>query len=256
MQEVSARAPERDAPLPAVVLAAGYGSRLEEATNGSPKVLVPVAGRPLIAHTLDALQQAGCNEICVVTGYRAAEVEQALRALQTDGRRLQMILNSRYDLPNASSLAAARAWIGARPFLLLMADHLLSTEAIARMLLSAYPYAVGIDRSPLTAERIAEATKVAIADDGRVVAFGKNLARWHGIDAGIFRLLPDLFADLDRLGHATELSALLTTVAARVPFYTVDLTGAFWLDVDTPADLADAEALLRRRDASAAAPQP
>jgi len=256
MQEPSARPLERVSPLPAVVLAAGYGSRLEEATNGFPKVLVPVAGRSLIEHTLTALWQVGCTDICVVTGYRAAEVERALRALRTDGRRVQTILNPRYDLPNASSLAAARTWIGARPFLLLMADHLLSTEAIARMLRSAHPYAVGIDRSSLTADRIAEATKVEIDGDGRVVALGKHLTRWHGIDAGIFRLLPNLFTDLDRLGSATELSALLTAVARRVPFYTVDLTGAFWLDVDTPADLADAEELLSRRDASAAAPQP
>jgi choline kinase len=40
------------------------------------------------------------------------------------------------------------------------------------------------------------------------------------------------------------LSALMTAVAARTPFYAVDLTGAFWLDVDTPEDLAAAEAAL------------
>ena len=36
----------------------------------------------------------------------------------------------------------------------------------------------------------------------------------------------------------------MTAVAGREPFHTVDLTGSFWLDVDTPADLAAAESLV------------
>jgi choline kinase len=231
-------------PLPAVVLAAGFGSRLGEAARGVPKALVPVAGRPLLAHTLAALAEAGVRDVCVVTGHRGAELEQAVRAFTPPSLCLSTVRNRRFDLPNASSLAVARAWVRGRPFLLLMADHLLSADAIARMLGGPGGCAVGVDRSVLPAEQLDEATKVRLDADGLVAEFGKRLPCWDGVDAGIFRLEATVFSDLKRLGASSELSALMTAVAARLPFYTVDLTGAFWLDVDTPEDLAAAEAAL------------
>lgn len=231
-------------PLPAVILAAGFGSRLEHAAGGAPKALVHVAGRPLLGHTLAALAGAGVREACIVTGHRAAEVERAISAMDRSGIEVSFARNPRPELPNASSLAAARGAVAGRPFLLLMADHLLSREAIAGMLYAAYGCAVGIDRTTLPPERLAEATKVAVGNGGLVTAFGKALACYSGVDTGIFRCRPSAFAMLDRLGPNTEISTLMTAIAAREPFHTVDLTGAFWLDVDTPEDLADAEALL------------
>jgi bifunctional UDP-N-acetylglucosamine pyrophosphorylase/glucosamine-1-phosphate N-acetyltransferase/UDP-N-acetylglucosamine pyrophosphorylase len=43
-----------------------------------PKVLVPARGRPLIDYVLDALSQAGVDEVIVVVGYRADAVRQSL----------------------------------------------------------------------------------------------------------------------------------------------------------------------------------
>ncbi len=45
----------------AVVLAAGLGTRLRPLTDLAPKALLPVAGRPLVAHTLGQLAAAGCE---------------------------------------------------------------------------------------------------------------------------------------------------------------------------------------------------
>lgn len=59
----------------AVVLAAGKGTRME---SDLPKVLVPACGRPLVEYVLDALDQAGVDEVIVVVGYRAADVQAAL----------------------------------------------------------------------------------------------------------------------------------------------------------------------------------
>lgn len=233
-------------PLPAVVLAAGFGSRLGAAARGRPKALVPVAGRALLAHTLVALATAGVREVCVVTGHRGGEIERALPALTPPSLHAASVRNPRFHLANGSSLAAARAWVGTRPFLLLMADHLLSAEAIARMLTVPAGCAVGVDRSPLPAEQVDEATKALLDGQGGVAALGKQLPRWDAIDAGIFRLEPAVFAELDRLGGAPELSELMTAVARCSPLRAIDLSGAFWLDVDTPADLTAAEAALAR----------
>ncbi|HEY7295236.1 MAG TPA: NTP transferase domain-containing protein [Dehalococcoidia bacterium] len=228
-----------------MILAAGFGSRLGAASGGLPKALAPVLGRPLLSYTLEALAQAGVREAHVVLGHRGAEVEAALAGFPMAGLALHTVWNAAYTLANGSSLAAARLAVAGRPFLLLMADHLLSVEAIRRMADAEHEFAIGVDRGPLPPERLADATRVRLRATGLVAAFGKRLRRWDGIDAGIFRCLPPVFGVIDELGIDSELSAIMTAVAARRPFHAVDLTGAFWLDVDTPKDLATAEALLR-----------
>lgn len=59
----------------AVVLAAGKGTRMK---SDLPKVLVPVAGRPMIEYLLDALSTASISDVIVVVGYRSDLVRSAL----------------------------------------------------------------------------------------------------------------------------------------------------------------------------------
>ncbi len=59
----------------AIVLAAGQGTRMR---SRLPKVLHPLAGRPMLAHVLDALGRAGIEHRVVVTGHGAEQVEAAL----------------------------------------------------------------------------------------------------------------------------------------------------------------------------------
>ncbi len=59
----------------AIVLAAGKGTRMK---SELPKVLVPVAGRPMVRFVIDALQAAGVRRVVVVVGYRAELVREEL----------------------------------------------------------------------------------------------------------------------------------------------------------------------------------
>ncbi|HEX6964109.1 MAG TPA: NTP transferase domain-containing protein [Lacipirellula sp.] len=59
----------------AIVLAAGKGTRMK---SELPKVLVPVAGRPMLRYVIDALRAAGVERIVVVVGYRAELVRSEL----------------------------------------------------------------------------------------------------------------------------------------------------------------------------------
>ena len=61
--------------LRAIVLAAGRGTRMK---SDLPKVLFPVAGRPLLSWVLDAVAGTGPDEIVVVVGHGAAQVREAL----------------------------------------------------------------------------------------------------------------------------------------------------------------------------------
>jgi CTP:molybdopterin cytidylyltransferase MocA/SAM-dependent methyltransferase len=60
----------------ALVLAAGASSRF-----GSPKALAPFEGRPLLEHVLDAVREAGIDEIVVVLGHAADEIEDGIEWL-------------------------------------------------------------------------------------------------------------------------------------------------------------------------------
>ena len=51
--------------MKALIFAAGLGTRLKPLTDHIPKALVPVGGRPLLAHTLERLEKAGATEMAV-----------------------------------------------------------------------------------------------------------------------------------------------------------------------------------------------
>lgn len=57
-----------------VILAAGKGTRMRPLTDGTAKPMLPVADRPLVAHTADAAVEAGVDELIFVIGYHADQV--------------------------------------------------------------------------------------------------------------------------------------------------------------------------------------
>jgi phosphoenolpyruvate phosphomutase len=62
-------------PRNAVILAASRGRGLESVTTDRPKVMLPVAGKPLLRHLIDAFKREGINDITVVGGYRADAID-------------------------------------------------------------------------------------------------------------------------------------------------------------------------------------
>jgi len=62
--------------MQAVVLAAGEGTRMRPLTENTPKPMLPVADRPLVAHTADTAIEAGAEELIFVVGYEADAVRE------------------------------------------------------------------------------------------------------------------------------------------------------------------------------------
>jgi mannose-1-phosphate guanylyltransferase len=65
----------------AVVLAAGFGTRLGPLTARTPKAALPVGGRPIIAHILGHLSRCGFDQVAINTYYRAPQVQDALESV-------------------------------------------------------------------------------------------------------------------------------------------------------------------------------
>ena len=61
--------------MQAVILAAGFGSRLKSVSGSKAKPLLEVGGRPLILHQLETLADHGIGPVLVVVGHQADEVQ-------------------------------------------------------------------------------------------------------------------------------------------------------------------------------------
>lgn len=64
----------------AIIPVAGIGTRLRPFTHTLPKVLVNVAGKPILGHILDALQRQGITTATIITGYKGELVESYVRS--------------------------------------------------------------------------------------------------------------------------------------------------------------------------------
>jgi len=87
----------------AIVLAASRGAGLEAVTVDRPKVMLRIAGKPLLRWLVDAFKKEGVNDITVVGGYRADAIAQS-----TDSAGIKLVVNDRHETTGElASLACA-----------------------------------------------------------------------------------------------------------------------------------------------------
>jgi len=82
--------------MKAIIPVAGIGTRLRPHTHTQPKALIPIAGKPILAHIIESLNKAGINEFVFVIGYMGDKIEnyisthfpkiKAEYVIQTTGR--------------------------------------------------------------------------------------------------------------------------------------------------------------------------
>ena len=124
-----------------MILAAGLGTRMRAVSEMTPKPLVPVAGKPLIAHALESLVQAGVDEIVVNTHHRAAQIESFLAdhaaAPGAPGAPRIHILREEERLETGGGVRQALGKLGGGPFYVLNSDVVIADRkgapALARL---------------------------------------------------------------------------------------------------------------------------
>ena len=231
----------------ALILAAGFGSRLMPLTAERPKTLVEVAARTLLAHLLDACTAAGCSDAIVVTGYHHHAVDEWL-ANHPPPVPTRTVLNEAYDrYGNAWSVLSAAEALEGRDFIKLDGDLIVDPSILAPL--------VGAEESVWCVDRgatlDAEAMKVAIEGD-RITALGK----WHDPSTsraksiGVERIAPaDAPMVFDAIEHlvthdppdAYYEDAYHRLVASGWHLRPQDVGDARWIEIDDPADLRRAE---------------
>ena len=232
----------------AVVLAAGYGSRLRPMTLETPKALVEVGGRPLVTYALDALVSCGIQDIAVVVGYQSEKIQEAL---EQNYPFVTFLYNDAYDGGNALSVCAARSFVSDSPFVLCMADHLIGPDLLEPMLSDAGDDCLlCVDTEAWHSSQIDDATRVMVDPAGYIQNIGKKLEAWNAIDTGVFGMTEDFLRAaehlIERQGVQVGISDVVRFMGrADQPFYTYDVKGEFWADVDTVLDYNSVDSMIR-----------
>ncbi len=116
--------------MKAVVLAAGEGTRIRPLSASLPKPMLPVADRPLVAHTVDAAIDAGADEVVLVIGYEAATVREYFGETYRDVPISYAVQEEQAGTAHAVNAASDRL---DGPFAVLNGDNLYDPDAIARL---------------------------------------------------------------------------------------------------------------------------
>lgn len=227
----------------AIILAAGRGSRMEDATYSNSKCLITVGGKPIIQHQINMLRQSGIEDILVVVGYGAEEVEATI-----DGQA-ELIHNKDWDKTNSLySLSLCSNHISGA--VVIMNCDVLTHGMVLQRILDQPGNAFAYDS---TSGMDAEHMKIALCD-GRLTAMRKHLKKKHscGENVGILSFDTEttqaLFAETDAVlaggNHQLWLASAVERIAQQSLVQAVDVADIPWIEIDYPEDLRHARRVI------------
>ncbi|MGC1121822.1 MAG: sugar phosphate nucleotidyltransferase [Candidatus Methanofastidiosia archaeon] len=230
--------------MKAVIVSAGKGSRLNSKKS---KPLTPLLGCSLIERVVLSARKVGIREFVVVTGYERKLLERNLGNGRKFGVDIQYIYNPDWRKGNGISVLKAEEIVRKENFILLMADHVFDhgvMKTLCNKEIEKDECLVCVDRD-LEHIDVEEATKVLVRD-GKVRDIGKTISMYNGIDCGAFLCSPTIFEAIrETLSQEKDtLTDAVKILGDNGKVRTADVTGAQWIDVDTPKDLHEAEKML------------
>ncbi len=237
----------------AVLLAAGRGTRLGAITAYTPKPLLEIAGKPLIAHIVEALSESAIREIAIVTGYLAEQVEQWCNAFNRANRDTVLTPIRQPQLNGtAGAILAARDFLEReQAFIFGWADILMDREFYSRFLDAArsldYDLLLSVNwkHDPWLGAAVYTTNDMRVERIVEKPPKGTSTTHWN--NAGLFAATPRLLDYAARLkpsprGELELPQSFDAMIADRALVRAVEVRG-FWSDVGTPEDLARARKL-------------
>jgi L-glutamine-phosphate cytidylyltransferase len=236
-----------------IILAAGQGKRLLPLTADVPKALLDIGGKTLIDRQIEAFAAAGLRDFSVVTGYAAARMEEALASTAT---RLKVKIATVFNPFYAVADNLASCWLARdhmrEDFIQVNGDNVFRRDLVDHLLAApAAPAAVAINRKPtfdaddmkvmLDAGRLTEIGKTLPLDtvDGEAVGF--YIFRGEGCGAYVRELE---LAMRDPQGLRRWFPSAVGALAKKRAVTAIPIDGLRWCEVDFPADLQGARALV------------
>uniref|UniRef100_A0A7C3RCZ5 Bifunctional protein GlmU n=1 Tax=Archaeoglobus fulgidus TaxID=2234 RepID=A0A7C3RCZ5_ARCFL len=116
--------------MQAIILAAGEGTRMRPLTYTKPKVMLPVANKPILQHLVENLSKAGIDEIVLVVGYREETVRDYFGE-EFNGVKIRYVRQSK-QLGTAHALLSAEHVLEDR-FLMLNGDAIVFGDDLRKL---------------------------------------------------------------------------------------------------------------------------
>ncbi len=232
----------------AIILAAGRGRRMKDKTDGRPKCLVELRGRPLLEWQLDALLEAGIDDIGIVTGYKREMLAKWA---------FNEFHNPHWAQTNMlSSLACAEEWLKEGPCIVSYSDIFYDPSAIQALMECDAPIAITYDPRWLELWRkrfedpLSDAETFRLNADSTLAEIGDKASTTDEIEGqymGLLRFTPEGWGEVELIRTSVtsdvcdkmHMTGMLqrVIVAARMPITALPFEGE-WGEVDTPDDLA------------------
>ncbi|WP_292518485.1 bifunctional sugar-1-phosphate nucleotidylyltransferase/acetyltransferase [Methanoculleus sp.] len=224
-----------------VVLAAGEGKRMRPLTGRRPKVMLPIANRPMMEHLVLAARDAGITDFIFVVGYFEREIRNHFGDGSALGVKITYV-TQRHQLGTADALRATAGLVNGR-FLLLNGDMVLKRDDIRELCQKSAP-CVGIHQTDHPQDY-----GVVTVEEDRITGLEEKSEnpKSNLINAGAYLFDLDIFDLLSGITVSGRGEFELTD-ALEVYIRDGTLTAHpldYWLDVGQPWDLLDAnEALI------------
>jgi histidinol-phosphate/aromatic aminotransferase/cobyric acid decarboxylase-like protein/choline kinase len=242
--------------MKAVILAAGIGRRMRPLSDERHKTLLEVGGRTIMGRIIDGLQANGITRICIVTGYRATEVEDYVTSEFSD-LDFSFIRNEAYaSTNNIYSMALALEQIEPDEDIVLIESDLIYEPAVlSRLLKSEHAnvalvdrYRIGMDGTVVSvaeSEVITQVIPTSLQDERfdfsdkfktlNIYKFSAEFCRTT------FRRLLSYYARIIDDNCYYELILGILIYMQQVQIHAEILDGELWAEVDDPNDLRSAD---------------
>ncbi len=223
--------------MKAMILAAGRGERMRPLTDHTPKPLLPVAGKPLIEHTIHQLVSAGFHDIVINHAHLGHQIENTLGNGSQFGARIAYSPEGENALETAGGIINALPLLGNEPFLVVNGDIATNFPFHELKNLSVdLAHLVLID-NPAHHQQ----GDFCLDSNGYVTDGCTEKLTFSGI--GIYHA--DLFKDT--LPGKSKLAPLLRRAMADRRVSGQKFTG-FWMDIGTPERLQELDAYYRQQE--------
>jgi len=231
----------------AALFAAGESTRMLPLSANRPKHLLPVAGKPMIFHTLEALRNAGIKEALIIHGYHAEKMRNAIDARDWGSLEVKYILQKE-RLGTAHAAGHAKEFADGEDILLMNGDILLGPGAFSEIIqqhrkgdfeltLSVYPiedpsaYGIVVVEGKKAVDLV-EKPKELVSNLVNAGLYAGGDSLWDAID----KTKPS-----SRGEYEITDSIMILIEKGVVGAYSIS---SWWMDVGKPWDLLQANKLL------------
>jgi NDP-sugar pyrophosphorylase family protein len=227
-----------------VILAGGLGTRLGPLTADLPKPLVPVNGKPFLAHVFALLKQHGLTRSLVLHGYQGHKLEDAFG----NGSQLGVEVSYRHDgshlLGTGGALRNALDLLD-REFLVLYGDTYLDIDY--RAVVSAFRDSGKPSLMTVLRNQGRWDTSNVIFRDGQLLAYDKHnrVPEMEYIDYGLACLRRDVVEELPA-NQVSDLAHLYSRLVREGRMGGFEVSRRFY-EIGTPQGLVETERYLASR---------